>query len=193
MRDKLNLRAVPDDELLRGLSDLTHQSRRVEADLVAHIGEVDARRLYARRAAPSMFAYCTEVLHLSEAEAWLRILVARATREHPMLLAMLRDGRLHLSGIRRLVPHLTPANRQDLLKRSVHKSRRQIEELIAELSPREDTPAEMRKLPSKRGMTKPSAPRALVPDPVGPGSLSASPPTGQLGPDPRREKKSSLY
>jgi len=64
------LRAVPDDELLSRLSDLVSQSRRVEADLVAHIGEVDERRLFARQAFPSMFAYCTESLHLSEAEAY---------------------------------------------------------------------------------------------------------------------------
>ena len=83
------LESLSDDDLLRGLSDLLRQSRRVEADLVAHIGEVDERRLYAREACPSMFAYCTEVLHLSEAEAYLRITVARAAREHPLLLAML--------------------------------------------------------------------------------------------------------
>ena len=67
------LTSFSDEELLRRLSDLLGQSRRDEADLVAHIGEVDRRRLYAREASPSMFAYCTEVLHLSEAEAYLRI------------------------------------------------------------------------------------------------------------------------
>jgi hypothetical protein len=80
------LQSLSDDDLLRGLSDLLRQSRRVEADLVAHIGEVEARRLYAREASPSMFVYCTDVLHLSEAEAYLRINVARAAREHPVLL-----------------------------------------------------------------------------------------------------------
>lgn len=140
------LEAIPDDELLRRLSDLLQCSRRIEADLVAHIGEVDERRLYARDAAPSMFAWCTEVLHLSEAEAYLRISVARASREHPMLLDMLREGRLHLTGIAKLAPHLTRENRQRLLERAAHKSKRQIEELIAELSPRPDAPGLMRKL-----------------------------------------------
>ena len=81
------LKSFSDDELLRRLSDLLGRSRRDEAELVAHIGEVDRRRLYAREASPSMFAYCTEVLHLSEAEAYLRIAVARASREHPVLLS----------------------------------------------------------------------------------------------------------
>jgi hypothetical protein len=78
------LQSLSDDELLRRLFGLLSESRSVEADLVAHIGEVDARRLYAREAAPSMFAYCTQELHLSEHEAYLRITVARAAREHPV-------------------------------------------------------------------------------------------------------------
>ena len=145
-----SLGSVADDELVRRLSALVSHSRRVEADLVAHIGEVEARRLYAREAAPSMFVYCTERLHLSEAEAYLRITVARAAREHPVLLTMLRDGRLHLSGIAILLPVLTHENRDALLARATHRSKRQIEELVAELSPRPDAPSLMRKLPAPR-------------------------------------------
>src|SRR3990172_5388660 len=127
------LHSISDDDLLGRLAELLKQWRGVESDLVAHIGEVDARRLYAREAS-SMFTYCTELLHLSEAEAYLRIAAARASREHPMLLTMLEDGRLHLSGIAKLVPHLTRENREALLKRATHRSKRQIEELLAELS-----------------------------------------------------------
>ncbi len=145
------LRSVPDDELLRRLAEILRQSRRVEADLVAHIAEVDARRLYARSASPSMFAYATEVLHLSEAEAYLRIAAARASREHPILLAMLADGRLHLTAIAKIAPHLTAENREGLLARAVHKSKREIEELVAEVSPRPDVPAVMRRLPDRPG------------------------------------------
>ena len=152
-----SLTSFSDDELLRRLSDLLGQSRRDEADLVAHIGEVDRRRLYAREASPSMFAYCTEVLHLSEAEAYLRIAAARAAREHPLLLTMLADGRLHLTAIAKLAPHLTLENREALLKRAAHRTRREIEELVAELSPRPDAPAVMRKLPDRRaGTTSPA-------------------------------------
>jgi hypothetical protein len=77
------LQSLSDDELLHRLLELTQQSRRVEADLIAHIGEVDHRRLYAREACSSMFSYCLEVLNLSEAESYFRIAVARAARKHP--------------------------------------------------------------------------------------------------------------
>jgi hypothetical protein len=153
--DFVTLRILSDDELLRRLSALVSQSHRVEADLVAHIGEVDERRLYAGQACPSMFAYCLERLHLSEAEAYRRITIARAARRHPALLAMLRDGRLHLCGLARLVPHLTAENCEALLERATHLSTRQIEQLVAELSPRPDVPAVIRKLPVGRGETEP--------------------------------------
>jgi hypothetical protein len=167
MREKANLKSLSDDELLRSLSELLKDSRRAEADLVARIAEVDVRRLYAREAAPSMYAYCTEVLHLSEAEAWLRIRVARASRKHPMLLPMLRDGRLHLSGIVVLVPHLTPDNRQGLLQRAVHKTKRQIEELVAEIAPREDARGLMRRLPTRQAPPSSAPGPQLCPDTVG--------------------------
>ncbi len=131
MKTIRRLDALSDDELLRGLAELLRDSRRTEADLVAHIGEADARRLYAREASPSMFAYCTERLHLSEAEAYLRIAAARAAREHPVLLEMLADGRLHLTAIAKLAPHLTPENREELLERATHQTKREIEELVA--------------------------------------------------------------
>jgi hypothetical protein len=166
------LARVSDDDLLLRLAEILAQSRRVETDLVAHIAEVDERRLYARQAFPSMFAYCTQALHLSEAEAYLRIAVARASRAHPMILPMLGDGRLHLSGIAQLAPYLTEGNREALLWRATHRSKRQIEELIAEVAPREDEPPLMRKLPDRptRPETTPTTPsgmgRTVTPSPV---------------------------
>ena len=150
MQPHATLDRLSDDELLRRLDELVSHSRRVEADLVAHIGEVERRRLYAREASPSMFAYCRERLHLSEAEAYMRIRVARAARKHPLLLDMLRDGRLRLSAIVRLLPVLTRKNRDALLARATFCSKRQILEIVAELSPRPDVPARMRKLPQRR-------------------------------------------
>ena len=192
MEPTRSLEQLTDRELLLRLADILRQSRRNEADLVAHIAEADTRRLYAREASPSMFAYCTERLHLSEAEAYLRIAAARASREHPILLAMLADGRLHLTAIAKLAPHLTPDNREAVLKRATHCSKRQVEELAAELAPRPDAPALIRKLPEPRlaapspASGRPSADRIagssfeLRPDAVAPS-----------GPGPRRDDATS--
>jgi hypothetical protein len=113
-----------------------------------------------------MFVYCTEVLRLSEPEAYLRINVARASRKHPVLLEMLADGRLHLSGIAKLAQHLTEVNRDTLLARAAGKTKRQIDELVAELSPKPDVAATMRKIPERRKKKKPTSSSQLRPDGV---------------------------
>ncbi len=186
MQEKRSLQSIPDDELLQRLAELMGQSRRVEVDIVAHIAEVDERRLYAREAFPSMFVYCTDVLHLSEQEAYLRIAAARASREHPMLLTMLADGRLHLTAIGKLAPHLTPENRDDILERAAHKTKHQIEELIAEIAPRPDVPAIVRRLPDRRPLPTagplvvPNRAEGSMPDPM----FALHPdPMVKLGPD----------
>jgi len=151
MRERPDLETLPHEQLLRGLFDVLRQTRHDEVRLVAQIAEVDARELYAREASASMFAWCTERLHLSEAEAYLRIGAARASRRHPMLLAMPADGRIHLSGIERLAPHLTDENRDVLPKRAVHRTKRQIEELAAEVAPRPANATRLRRLPARPG------------------------------------------
>jgi hypothetical protein len=161
------LKNVSDDELLRRLSDLLKQSRRVESVLIAHIAEVDERRLYARDAG-SMFTYCTQVLHLSEHEAYARITVARASRRYPALLAMLGDGRLHLSGIGKLVPHLTDANHEELLVRATHKTKGEIEELLAAIAPKPDVAPAVRRLPARVETRSTSELGELGPDRVRP-------------------------
>jgi hypothetical protein len=154
--------SIADDELLRNLSALLSQSRRIEVDLVAHIAEVDHRRLYLALACSSMFVYCVEVLHLSEPEAYLRIAVGRAARRFPAIGPMLGNGRLHLSGIALLAPHLTEKNCDDVLARASNRTKRQIEELISELAPKPDAPPTIRKLPDSPA---PPPPR-LRPDKV---------------------------
>ena len=152
----LSLKSVRDDDLLRELARLVTQSRDVEAEIVATIGEVELRRLYAKEACSSMFEYCRRILNLRENEAYLRITVARAAREYPVLLEMLRDGRLHLSGIARLAPHLTCAKAHGLLERASGMSHREIRELVAGLEPRPDVAPAIRKLPERPALGRES-------------------------------------
>ena len=145
MDNELGLQSLSDGELLRRLSDVLAQSRRVEWVLVAHIAEVDVRRLYARQGSPSMFHYCQDALHLSESEAYRRIAAARISRRYPVILEMLEDGRIHLAGVSELKAHLTDANYEDVLARATHKSKREIKELVVELAPKPDVPPTIRK------------------------------------------------
>lgn len=143
------LDALSDDALLDRVADLVGHSRRVEAELVAHLAEVDRRRLYLREACPSMHVYATARLHLSDAEAYLRITAARLSRRFPVVLSMLADGKLHLSAIAKLAPHLREQDGEELLARAAHRSKREIAIIVAGLAPRPDVPSSMRRLPAQ--------------------------------------------
>ncbi|GMR22779.1 MAG: hypothetical protein BMS9Abin37_1152 [Acidobacteriota bacterium] len=94
-----------------------------------------------------------------------------------MLLAMLADGRLHLSGIVELAPHLTDENRDELLARATHKTKRQILELVAEIAPKPDVPSVVRKLPPRQAKPAPQTPTEPRSDTVGVGKNGQDPPS----------------
>jgi hypothetical protein len=139
---------LTDIALATALSRLAVSARHVTADLVAHLAEFDARRLYLPAGFASMFTYCCAVLHLSESEAYNRIEAARAMRRFPRLLDRLRDGSLNLTTVRLLAPHLTEDNQGRLLALASGKSRRQLDELLAAEYPQPPVPALVRKLPT---------------------------------------------
>ncbi len=152
------LATLANSELLRALRQLVAKDRVVEADILTHLGEVDARRLYLAEGCPSMFRFCTDVLHFSEATAFHRIRAARVGRAYPIVLERVRRGEIHLAGITLLAPHLTPENQTQLLDLARHKSKRAIEELLAARAPRPEVRALVRKLPETRTRRFPNSP-----------------------------------
>jgi len=60
------LEALSDRQLLDGLGAVLGSGRRLVAELVAHLGEVEERRLHLEAACSSMFSYCVHRLGLSE-------------------------------------------------------------------------------------------------------------------------------
>ena len=137
---------LSDGTLLSNLATRVSQERTTTADMLADIAEVEDRHLYAPAGYSSMYAYCLEALNFSEDSACKRIRAARAARQFPAIFPAVADGRLHLSGVVLLAPHLTAENADELLAAACHKSKSQIERLLAERSPRPDVPALIRPL-----------------------------------------------
>ena len=131
-----SLSHLSNDALLRALNDLVAQDRSTTADLLAHIAEVDSRKLYLPAGYPSMYAYCQGELKLSEEMASKRIRVARLARHFPLIFSMVADGRLSLSAVVVLSTALTAENAEDLLIAASHMTRAQLEVLLANRSPR---------------------------------------------------------
>jgi hypothetical protein len=159
--------------LLAQVKRLAAGEREATTRLIAALMEVDARRLYLGEGCSSLFTYCTQVLHLSEHAAYGRIEAARAARRYSQILELLAEGAITLTAIGLLAPHLTTANHAELLKSARHKSKREIEHLIAQILPQPDVPSSIRRLPAPKAAAASLAHIAEAQSPIKPGTTSS--------------------
>ncbi|PYR55931.1 MAG: hypothetical protein DMF85_18120 [Acidobacteria bacterium] len=141
---------LTDAQLLVYVKALAAGERDATARLIASLMELDSRKLYLGEGCSSLFTYCTQVLRLSEHAAYGRIAAARAARRFPIILPLLADGSLNLTTVCLLAPHLTPDNHRELLTAATHKSKREVEHLVATISPQPDPPTSVRRLPTPK-------------------------------------------
>jgi len=146
--------ALSDADLLGRVAILARAEREATVELVAHLAELDARRLSLGQGFASLFSYCTGALGLAEHAAYNRIEVARASREFPALLDLLVDGSLNLATMRLLAPHLRPDNFDGVVGMARGRSKRDVEMLVARLAP----PRPTRRPPSHPTGRVPSRP-----------------------------------
>lgn len=137
---------LSDKELFAEAKRLAGREREATAHLVAHLAEIEARRLYLGAGFRSLFAYCREVLELSEQSAYNRIEAAHAARKFPVILEMLSEAALTLATVRLVAPHLTVDNYDQLLKDASRKSKREVEELLARRFPQPAVADSVRKV-----------------------------------------------
>ena len=172
---------LSDGSLLSGLKTLLARDRETTAALLAHLAEVDERKLYLPAAYPSMYTYCVGELHLCEQAAFKRILAARTARRFPALFEALAEGRLHLSAVCLLAPHLTPENAEGLLAAATHQSKAQIERLLGARFPRPDVPAWGQEMPPASSAPSPEPqPAAHREAQLSPGIVARPTPAGQV-------------
>ena len=70
-------------DLLSGLDEAESRQRSGDADVLAHLGEVGYRRLYAHLGYSSLFTWCVHARHYSEDVAAKRGVTAYASRPCP--------------------------------------------------------------------------------------------------------------
>jgi len=161
---------LSDTALLEQFERVVACHHRSAANLLAHLAEVDARRLYAQRSHSSMFGYCTSELGMTRDEAYNRITAARAMRDYPELQDYVARGKLHLTAIKRLQPHLTRDNASSLFEAASGKTKERVELMLAERFPKPDVATSLRKLPSASPI------RQAPPVPAAAGAAASSPP-----------------
>jgi len=139
------------------------QERAHEAEILVLIGEADARKIYLDESYSSMYAWCIEFFHFSKEVAFRRIHAARIARQYPFLFAAIEDGRLHLSAVRLIAPHLTPENVEEIVAAATHRTCEEIEEMLARRVVRLETLLEG-STASKRDSRTPSSPAPHSPE-----------------------------
>ena len=164
-----SLARLSDRQLLEHVGRMAGDERTATARLVASLAEVDRRQLYRDAGCSSLFTFCTDVLRLSESEAYLRIEAARAARKFPLVLERLAEASLTLTAVSKLARHLTEENHRALLDAVRHASKREIDEILAGLCPRPDAKEMIRRLPERPA---PAAPAAQQPVDRGDGRVA---------------------
>ena len=102
--------ALGDTALEVEVTRLAQRGREFAVALVAHLAELHRRRLHQAAGYSSLFTYCVGALRLSEQAAYDRMKAAKIARRFPAVLELLASGRLNLTTVRLLAPHLTPEN-----------------------------------------------------------------------------------
>jgi HNH endonuclease len=181
--------SISDQQLRSGLTTLLASGCRTEARIIAHIAEIEERKLHLRDGSSSLFEHCVKRLGLSESEAFHRITAARVARQFPVVFTMIEGREIHLSAVCLLRDYLTADNHRDLLAEASHKTKSQVQELLARRFPRPDVNSYVRKLPEpsrgNRNASNPAQSQAplTVPASAQPSALSApitAPETTQL-------------
>ena len=112
----VDLSDVDNADLHRDLEILVATEPEDLAGILAHIAEVDARRLYLSAGFPSMLAYCVVRLNLSAPVAMRRIRASEVARQFPRMFEGVARGRLGLGAIMLLAPYLTEENAEGLIE-----------------------------------------------------------------------------
>jgi hypothetical protein len=175
------LHGLSDRELIAETHRLAERDRHATAHVIAALMEMDARELHLAEGCSSLYAYCTQVLRFSEHAAYGRIEAARAARRFPAILDRLADGSLTLTTVGLLAAHLTSENHAGLLTEARHRTKREVQVLIAALRPLPAVPSSVRKLPVAtpiEGAKVPPANNAATPDAAMAAVVPASAPVG---------------
>jgi len=175
------LTCMTDHDLIAEVGRLAACERDVTASLIAHLAELYARRLHERAGYASLFTYCMGVLGLSEAASYDRMKAAKVARRYPVVLELLAYGRINLTTMRLLAPHLTRENHAGLFAAACGKRKREVQEMLARRFAAPDVPSSVRKVPGTTAVEpSPSAVDAVTvstaPAASTPPAIAAPPP-----------------
>lgn len=121
---------LSDKQLVSALDKLVRTESELTVTIVAHIAQVEERKLYLAEGYSSMFQFLQEKYHYSESSAWRRLSAARALRQFPQVRVSLESQAINLSTLGLIAKVLTSDNCNEILQAASGKSQREVEKML---------------------------------------------------------------
>ena len=153
----LNLRDLSDPEIFTRTQKLVAEERKITAEILWLLREVDRRRLFVQYGAGSLFDFAVKILGYSDSAAMRRINSSRLLKEIPEIATSIEEGRLSLSNAAAVQSFFkkeqvmmgktySPIEKREILKSVENQSRRECEKTLAKISPASVIPQESQKV-----------------------------------------------
>ena len=130
MQNKLEISKLAKDELVLSLKKLVATERKVTADILVYIREVERRRLYFDYSCTSLFDFLLRELGYTRASAQRRIDSARLLAEIPEMKTDLESGALNLSQVSLLAQSIRQKQKETPAVKILSAEKTEILELI---------------------------------------------------------------
>src|SRR5689334_6434043 len=140
LKGDMNVTALSDSELRASFKKVGWVETHAIADSVELVAEIERRKLHLTSGFPGIIDYCMEELGCSRDIAANRVVAARAARRYPVVLSMLRERQLCVSGIRVIAQYLDDENYAARLEQARGKTREELQVLVAAWAPKPDVP-----------------------------------------------------
>jgi 5-methylcytosine-specific restriction endonuclease McrA len=140
------LRQQSDEAILESTQKLVSEERRLTAQLLHHLKEIDRRMIYAKQGFPSLYEFLVSRLGYSSGAAYRRISAMRLLRDFPEIEKKIEDGSMNLSTASKVhgffrdaktITHrnFTPEQKLDILEQVESKTTREVEKILLKIEP----------------------------------------------------------
>jgi hypothetical protein len=141
----LSNKPLTDNQLESTLKQKCFDERKLTLEIIELLQELDHRKLFLRRGFASLLEYCVKDLKYSESSAYRRISAMRLVRDLPETKTAIQTGTLNLVNIAQAQTFFraeaktnkaySKEEKQKLLTQLHHKSSRQTEKVLLQISP----------------------------------------------------------
>ena len=118
---------LSDQVLAEKLAALSKKETEITAEILAHLAELDKRKLFRDAGYSSLYYYCVNGLGYSSPSAKRRITAARCISDYPEVYQLFLEKKVTLTTIAIFAPILTPENKISVLEQVAGRKSEEVE------------------------------------------------------------------